>query len=262
MKHYLIALMTFTKFFLIGCTSLGQALTPNATTEATQTPEGWHQIAPGVEQRVYIPNGNALAQFITFRLDPQQVTFRVHYQSGEPMTLQRWRDALPDADLFINANFFTPENVALGLVVSDGVTYSQSYTDRGGTFGILDDVPVVRSNVYQPYQGESYQQAIQGFPMLVMDGQQAFTDTRYPERSRRTVIGIDEQGAIIVMATPGLGLSLSDLSAYLPTTDLGLVTAFNLDGGRSTLMYAPSADVFLPSFDPVPAILAVYLRDD
>jgi exopolysaccharide biosynthesis protein len=82
-----------------------------------------------------------------------------------------------------------------------------------------------------------------------------------PDRfSRRTVIGQDTTGRIIIMATPFLGLTLLDLSAYLPTTDLNLVNAFNLDGGRSTLMYIRSPEYILNSVDAVPAVLAIYPR--
>jgi exopolysaccharide biosynthesis protein len=60
------------------------------------------------------------------------------------------------------------------------------------------------------------------------------------------------------MATPFLGLSLAELSAYLPTTDLNIVTALNLDGGGSTMMSVNPQGFSIPSFDPVPTILAIY----
>lgn len=265
MKNYIIALLAFGKCFLWGCMSFDSFRATDAPPQMTETAteqDGWQQVVRGLAHRVYIPDDNPLAQLIALRIDPQYATFRVHYQPGEPMSLQAWRSTLPDADIIINANFFTPQNTALGLLVSDGVVHGQSYTDRGGTFGILNGVPVMQSNIHEPYQGELYQQAVQGFPMLVRNGQAAFTDARYPERSRRTVIGMDTQGQIIIMATPGIGPSLPDLSAYLATTDIGFDIAFNLDGGGSTMMYAPAANVNFASLDPVPAVLAVYLLEE
>ena len=74
------------------------------------------------------------------------------------------------------------------------------------------------------------------------------------------MIAEDRQGNILIMVSPFLGLSLADLSAYLPTTDLDIQTAFNLDGGGSTMLALPAMDYFQPAFDAVPAILTVYPR--
>jgi hypothetical protein len=65
------------------------------------------------------------------------------------------------------------------------------------------------------------------------------------------------------MVTPLVGMTLVELSEYLPTTDLELRTAVNLDGGGSTMLYlnVPGGiEYTLSSFDPVPAVLAVYPR--
>jgi hypothetical protein len=64
------------------------------------------------------------------------------------------------------------------------------------------------------------------------------------------------------MTTPSfIGMRLVDLSNYLPTTDLDLVTVVNLDGGGSSMMAVTVPTLFQAlSFDPVPAVLAVYAR--
>jgi uncharacterized protein YigE (DUF2233 family) len=162
--------------------------------------------------------------------------------------------------VIVNVNFFTPEHTILGLLFSDGTRYGQSYTDRGGTFFVQNGAVGLRSNLEQPYSGENFEQAIQAFPMLVLRGTQAYSNARDLRPSRRTVIGIDSAGRVILLATPGFGIGLYDLSAYLPTTDLQLVTALNLDGGGSTMMRVQAADYTLRSLDPVPAVLAVYAR--
>ena len=74
------------------------------------------------------------------------------------------------------------------------------------------------------------------------------------------MIGIDRSGNVLIMVAPFLGLSLADLSAYLPKTDLDIDAAINLDGGGSTMIALPGADYFQPSLEPVPVILAVYRR--
>lgn len=220
----------------------------------------WQSINEGIAWRLLVPDDNPLAQMIAVRVDPALKRFRVHYQPGQPQTLRAWRDTLPEAQVIINANFFSPEFVALGLLIADGVPYGQSYTDRGGTFAVQENQVLMWSNLQRVYAGEALEQAIQGFPMLVLDGSMAYMDQRFTQRSRRTVIAEDEAGQVVILATPALGLSLPDLSAFLARSGLDLRTAINLDGGGSTMLYLAPTGYFLPSLDAVPAVLAVYPR--
>jgi uncharacterized protein YigE (DUF2233 family) len=245
---------------LSGC-MLAVGPPPTPTPTPTPAPEGWQVLAYGLEQRAYRPGSNILGQIQVLRVDPTQYTFRAHYQPGAPLTLRQWQAVLPDAVAFVNANFFSPDHTILGLLVADGQVYGQSYQGRGGTFVVQNGVPRVRSNTLEPYAGESLEQAVQAFPMLVENGQAVYTgDSRV---ARRTAIAQDAQGRILLMVTPLTGLTLDALSAYLPATDLQIVQAFNLDGGGSTLMHVQvpgGSPLQLTSFDPVPAVLAVYPR--
>lgn len=241
------------------------SITPDAPTlTASATPEvlteGWETIADGLEMRTYIPNDAEISQFMVIRIDPVKYRFRAVYRADDPLNIIGWQAAEPEARVIINSNFFNHDNTVLGLLVSDGQVFGNAYTDRGGTFLVQNGIPSVRGNISQPYQGEPLEQAIQAFPMLVENGQATFFNTRGDERTRRTVIAQDVDGNILVMATPFLGMTLADLSAYLPTTDMNILTAFNLDGGGSTMMAATDADYVLRSFDAVPAVLAVYPR--
>jgi uncharacterized protein YigE (DUF2233 family) len=239
---------------LTGCFLQEAVPTATPTIPPEPTAEGWETLANGLEFRSY----NELLK--TLRIDPANYEFRVYYRPDEPLRIEEWETLLPDAALIINANFFTPENTVLGLLVSDGVVYGQSYTDRGGTFYVLDGQVGLRSNIAEPYQGEPYSQAVQAFPMLIYDGQAAYERESDISPSRRTVIGMDSQGRVIIMVTIGFGMGLYPLSQYLPTTDLGLVRALNLDGGGSSMLYVAANAYEIHSFDPVPAVLAVYPR--
>lgn len=211
--------------------------------------------------RTLIPGGDELAQIVVVRIDPRRFRFRALYREGDPQSLAAWRSLEADASLIVNANFFDENQRALGAVVSDGVHYSAAYTDRGGLFMLRDGSPTVTS--YQTPQAQiddAVQQAVQGFPLLVDQGQPAYVSAANGERNRRTLIAEDRRGNILIMVAPFLGPSLNDLSAWLPTTDLAIVTAVNLDGGGSTMLALPAADYVLPSFDAVPTILAVYAR--
>lgn len=222
----------------------------------------WETLAVGLERRTYTPDNNSFGEIVAVRIDPAYYTFRAHYQAGDPLSLVSWQDNLAGAVAIINANFFDPNYDVLGVLVADSVTYGVPYTDRGGWFSVQSGQVSVRSNTIEPYQGEPVEQMVQAFPMLVLDGQSIFTNGEGDRPSRRTVIAQDTQGRIILMVTPSLGMTLVDLSTYLPTTDMNIMNAFNLDGGGSTMMYvnAGTETYTMRSFDAVPAILAVYPR--
>lgn len=220
----------------------------------------WETIADGLDTRIYIPNENEFARLVVMRIDPTQYSFRAVYRAGDPLNIIDWQRAEPDATIIINANFFSPEYTVQGLLVSDGQIFGTSYGNRGGTFVVQNGLPSVRANQSQPYQGEPLEQAIQAYPLLVENSQSTYFDRTRAENTRRTVIAQDVNGNILIMVTPFIGLSLADLSEYLPTTDMNIVTAFNLDGGGSTMMAVPDMDYILSAFDRVPAILAVYPR--
>jgi uncharacterized protein YigE (DUF2233 family) len=251
---------------LLGC-NLATPSVPTATLAPTLAPTPaastsqngvWETVAPGLERRVDVPEGNGLGQIITLRIDPALYSFRAHYRPGEPLNLLQWRDELPDALALINANFFTPENTVLGLLVADGQVYGAPYTNRGGIFAIENGVPRIRSSITEPYAGEMLEQAVQAFPMLIEEGVPVYTDTTGDRATRRTVIAMDGQGRVLLIVTPLLGLRMADLAVFLAQTDYGIVDALNLDGGGSTMMLIRPLDFTLVSLDPVPAVLGVY----
>ena len=236
---------------LIGCS----LRTPSAPTQAptAAAESAWQSIADGMEWRTLLPNGDELAQIVVIRIEPGRFRFRAIYREGDPQSLAAWRALEPSASLIINANFFDRDHRVLGVVVSDGIRYGAAYSDRGGLFVQRSGSPTVTSTLSPQSQiDSSVQQAIQGFPLLVDQGQPAYVGSPHGERNRRTLIAEDKSGNILIMVSPFLGLSLHELSAYLPETGLEIVTAVNLDGGGSTMLALPAADYFLPSFDAVP----------
>ncbi len=247
-----------------GCSMLiGFSPTPDPSV-ATPDASGWQMLASGLERRTYTPDDNPFGQLEVLRIDPAYYQFRVHYQPGDPNRVTDWRDQLSGVSAFINANFFDPDYRILGLLVADGVVYGSPYVNRGGMLTIQNGLPSVRSNTLQPYQGEPLEQAVQAFPMLVESGQSSYTASGADRVTRRTVAAQDSAGRILLMVTTGFGATLEAISTYLPTTDMDIIQAFNLDGGGSTLMYYQTATMtqpfLLPSLDAVPAVLAVYPR--
>ncbi len=224
---------------------------------------GWETLAPGLERRIYRPGApNILTSFLALRVDPALYNLRAHYRPGQPLDAPGWQAALPGAVAFVNANFFDPQGNVLGLLVADGAVYGNSFIGFGGMAQVQNGFPRVRSLIAEPYVGEPLEQAVQAFPMLMLNGQPTFERTNGDRPSRRTIIGQDSAGRIVLITTNSLiGMRLADLGTYLASTDLGLVNALNLDGGGSTMMVINAgAPLLVPSFDSVPAVLAVYGR--
>jgi len=252
---------------LVGCSIAGSpAAAPiDPAINITAPADAWRALASGLETRRYNPGASyPFTSFVAVRIDPALYSFRAHYQPGTARTLDQWSAALPDAIAIVNANFFDANANALGLVVTDGTVYGQAYQGRGGMLQVVDGQVRVRSTVTEPYNRERLDQAVQAFPMLIAEGAVAYSDPRPDRPSRRTVIGADAQGRIVLLVTPGLtGMPLTAMSAYLASSDLGLVNAVNLDGGGSSLLAiaVPGGEtVRAPSFDPVPVVLAVYAK--
>lgn len=263
--YRLLRLWPIATFLLtVNCTlSVSLPLVPTPTPTMPPDAAGWNTLAPGLEHRTYLPNpNNALAQLNVIRVDPARYQFRAHYRPAGGLGLFAWRDALSGATAFVNGNFFDPQGFALGMVVSDGVVSGQSYSGRGGMFQVQNGQPRVRSLIAEPYNGEPLEQAVQAFPMLVLNGEASYNNINDTDVSRRTVVAQDSSGRILLMATSLLGITLRDLSAFLASSDMQISSALNLDGGGSTLLYvnAGATPIQQASFDRVPVVLAVYPR--
>ncbi|GAB4419715.1 MAG: phosphodiester glycosidase family protein [Anaerolineae bacterium] len=248
---------------LWGCnlSRAGHAL-PTASPSPVDSPNSWIAIAPGIEVReMDLPVASLLARgtMVVVRLDPAAVTLRVYYTPGEAQSLAEWQERLPDARIIVNGAFFDEANRALGLLVSDGQAFGQSFAGFGGMLQVDGAGMRVRSLVTEPYQGESLWQAVQAFPLLLEGGTLAAQGPGFDERSRRTWVGQDRSGRVLFGATHNL-IGLADLQAWLLAADLDVMIAFALDGGRSTGMAirTPGYQRILPSFDRLPSVIALY----
>ncbi len=222
--------------------------------------DNWEVIDEGLSWQTLTPDNNSFAQMAVLRVDPTLYQFRAVYQAGNPAYLSDWQANLPDAIALINANFFDTNNNALGIIISDSIRSGSPFRNTGGTFIVENGIPSIRSNQPHPYESNMIEQAIEGFPMLVENNQSIYFNNRQTQPTRRTLIAQDSDGHILIFATPFLGLSLAELSIYLPTSGLNIVTALNLDGGGSTMMSIRPIDYNISAFDPVPAVLAIYPR--
>ena len=245
--------------------SVTALITPlRAQPAPTPDTAAWSPLLDGVERRVLPVPGVRFGALTVIRIDPAQVRFSAHY-SETPRTVSAWHDALPDAALIVNANLFQPDFSLIGLLIdADGTRYGTPLTRFGGGFYVdADGVVSLRYNPDTPYDPDAdaaFVTAVQGFPMLVVDGEAVFSATSGDRQTRRTVIALDDQGRVLLIVAPLFGPRLADLASFLADTgDLGVVHALNLDGGGSTLLTLPDGTV-IPSLDPVPAVLAVTIN--
>jgi hypothetical protein len=255
-------------------TTLGCALTPDTATpvatpivlNSTPDASGWINVAQGIDYRqinVSPTDSNALVMHVV-RVNPAFAEFRVHYRPTTPPSALEWWNLLDGAAVFINGNFFDNQNEAVGMLISDGTVYGASYVGFGGMFGMSTaGVPRVQSLVQTEGSTDGLIQAVQGFPMLVEPGGAiAKTGENFDVPARRTAIGQDFSGNILIFSTGLLGeMSLRDLQTWLHDSDLGVAVAFNLDGGKSSSLlvrFDEDDTIFIPSLVSIPVVLAVY----
>jgi uncharacterized protein YigE (DUF2233 family) len=238
-----------------------------ATYPAPPSPDtGWQSLEPGMELREMDVRSQFGAVRATIaRLDPAGFRFRVGYDPANPRRLSAWVSE-SEPVLAINGGFFTPDNRAIGVIVSDGQRTGSTLGSYAGMFAVSSDEQVsVRWLTTWPYDpGESLLQALQSFPMLVQPGGvmgfPANADDGGPDR--RTVIGQDRSGRILVIVMPNGLLSLHEVSAFLAGSDLDLDVALNLDGGASTGVWldAGGRTVTIDSGSPLPVVILVERR--
>lgn len=241
--------------------------TPTAIPEAVASGEGWQIVGEGMEVRTVLIPVSGLEQAAAghaVRIDPTLWDVRVHYTPSSPRAVGDWHRDL-GATLTINAGFFLPDRTSLGLVATEDGRFGQSFARTGyaGMMTVLDDTLTIRSLGQYPYiDSEPLDYAVQGRPMLLYPGRFPVEFTLSPELSRRTAIGQDSLGRLIVVVHEGGFVSLYDLRDWMATTDeVDFFVAVNLDGGGSTGLYLDNDPAIrINSWTDVPSVIAVYPR--
>ena len=133
-------------------------------------------------------------------------------------------------------------------------------------FAIVDDdatIHILRRAEYEP-RNLAFDQAIEAYPILVMEGRAAYPEPPHPPgaRARRTIVAIDEEDHVLIIVSAQGVFSLREIALWLPQAGLNIDTALNLDGGRSTGMALRTnvMDLHIPSYVDLPMVLAIYSR--
>ena len=240
--------------------------TPTLQVAATASPQpdsGWQQLSPGLEQRLirlFTEDGRQREQITIFRLEPALFQFEIGYRPGEPQLLADWQ-AETGALLLANGGFFTEAYIATGLTTIEGQPSGTTYGDFAGTFVVTAAGPEVRWLGAQPYDpNEPLLYGLQSFPMLVKPGGVVGYTDEDNDRARRTVIGEDRDGRLLILVAPWGSFTLAELSRWLVQSDLDLDVALNLDGGTSTGLYLQNPVVEIPAFARLPIVISVQAK--
>lgn len=274
-RRWLDWIMGIMAFGVVGCGTINMSavetriaeeieliptLENNVTVTETAEPPYWTEIAPGLERRweKIEENGRQVNTLYLLRIDPKYYQFGVDYAPGEPKPLSVWQRET-DALVVVNGGYFTPEQYATGLTIVDGEQSGWSY-NFGGMVDIRDGVARVRSLEDEPYQdGERIDFGLQAFPMLVRPGDIGY-DGGSVSAARRTVIGQDKEGYIIILVADSPSFTLHGLSKYLLTSSLNLDVALNLDGGSSSGVQVALPREGLSGFVALPTVITVKAR--
>lgn len=236
---------------------------PTAAPTQTKPPTGWWQKAPGIEYTLleaWVTDHREV--LVLVRLEPARVALRVAYDPELPRTVRQWQQE-SGADVVVNAAFFDEQNRAMGLLIADGRSFGRSYRGFGGMFAWREDAPTLTWLRTTPYRPDPrITQAVQGFPMLVMDGVPVEGLPENDVRHRRTFVALDRRGRVLFGVTQRAQWRLRDLAAYLAQSELDIWRALNLDGGGSSglWMSGAQASASVDSFTAVPNVVMVWAK--
>jgi uncharacterized protein YigE (DUF2233 family) len=266
--HYKIRLMfllAFVAYLLMACGVLPTVTvnqTPIISGPATPQLDTWYQGGKGVQVRYedWKDNDGDEDTVTIARFDLHDVALSVAYQPTQPLSMGAWMQQ-EQATAIINGGYFDSNDVATALVITNGHVSGQSYQGFGGMLSVnAQRQTTLRSLAEQPYDPDADQltQAVQSSPMLVLHGKKT-SFSADSNGARRSVVAMDTQGRLLLIASPGGVFSLQTMAQLLVSSDLSIETALNLDGGASTGLYvnAGSQHVTIDAINDLPLVIVV-----
>lgn len=238
------------------CRSTSFNATKNAPKLLATNDLTWQRLSSGIERRIYRSEENEKAyEFVVYRLNNKLFQLDLAYNQT-PKRLEDWQKELGSI-LTINGGYFTEFLVPTGLFIDQGrIINEEAYDlDRSGTVAIENGQLRFLSSLPTNTSGLDL---FQSFPLLINDGTAAITSDS-EKTARRTVIGTDKEGRVLLLIVDKTPLSLYELALVLESTDLNVSKALNLDGGPSSgLLYNDgiTKESFLPLVE-LPIVLSV-----
>jgi uncharacterized protein YigE (DUF2233 family) len=261
----------FTFLSVVAFASQAQQALKIGTTLAVTDWGSWNIVRKGVEFRKITmerSESGATLEFKLLRFDSRLIVPRVlyadqfHLKGASAKTFAEKKGAIAA----INANYFDEKGRPLAYLktaekeVNSTVSKHALYT---GIFGVRDSVPFVahRDN-FQPSQAS---EALQSGPLLLNKGAVEMLNgsARY---ARRSVIGVDKEGRILIGVTDAVlgGLSFPELQELFTSSNrrLDATDLLNLDGGGSAQLYVKSGNFeeWLSGTSEVPVAIGFFAK--
>lgn len=210
----------------------------------------WRPVQNGVERRrmtLLRSEPSYTMELRLLRFDPKIIGARV-LSSGDFQTKSATARSFVEksgALAAINGNYFDERGRPLAYLktadkeINRTVSKHPLYT---GIFAILDGTPMVmHRDAFVPAQAS---EALQSGPLLLSRGAPVETMPGLGRYARRTVLGTDKDGRIVIAVTDAVlgGLSFVELQDIFSNAKWQIVTEelLNLDGGGSAQLYFKS----------------------
>jgi uncharacterized protein YigE (DUF2233 family) len=184
----------------------------------------WKQLGNGLESRTFTWHG---VQVHAFRAHPSKIEVGTGALLDAPDWLRKER-----ARVVINGGYFDEHSKPLGLRVSKSTKTSRLRQADWGVFWIRKGRARIAHTRDYPSKIRPTE-AIQCGPRLVVAGKT--TDLK-PQWGRRTGVGIDRSGRVVLAITDGQLLLSNWAQVFASNDGLGCRDALNMDGGGSTQM--------------------------
>ena len=142
----------------------------------------------------------------------------------------------------INANYFDENDYPLGHLKIKGKTINNYIAEPLIYSGIITfkngKMKIIHRNDYIP---ENYDEALQVGPRLISNGKMTYGIENmidFKNYSRRSMIGFDKNGSIILGVTYGITSWKEIVDTLLNNSEINIDNLINLDGGSSAQIYA------------------------
>ena len=188
--------------------------------------------------------GNQYSTIKLLKIDPKCFYANIMYSKNIGNTSMSIRSMTKSYKntIGINANYFDENENPLGHLkikgkiinnyIAEPLIYSGIITFKNGKMKIIhrDD-----------YNPEYVDEALQVGPRLISNGKMTYGIQNmidYKNYSRRSMIGFDKNGSIILGVTYGISSWKEIVETMLQTPEINIDTLINLDGGSSSQIYA------------------------
>jgi hypothetical protein len=194
----------------------------------------WRPLAIGFEvaEMPVLSAGREVDRILLARIDPARFRFILRHGAGGGHSLAEWMSTLGSV-MVINGSFFAPGGEPVTPLLSNGMPSGpKDYHARHGAFvasGKFTGIRDLRKKDWRQ-QFRHARDATVSYPLLLgTDGRNTVQSSEH--RARRSFVGQDAAGRIVLGTTQAAFFSLTGLAAFLRASPLHLRLALNLDGG-------------------------------